>query len=729
MSSSRDVFSDIKNKSLSLLKSGPVALLAILIVVSSVFSVGAVAYRKRHSINAKALTSTDLYDTPLAADAITEVPAKKNTDKTKEVPDDYQRPPQDDSTLRLDGRMFNEGTVMCSINDPVGDELPIFKIVKSTAGDATKVSGDIKDQKAKFKTTSESTHNDEGTSLRVYDVNSLSTHNISADTPDSPAKQASVKVHQDIKNVCQQSGKEFVPEIANMTIRVLHGSFDTKDNWPSFLAAPASLEQVLKQNEQTIAQYFGAVVYPENVTTLAEKQAFLIDAGVASQKSLDTQSLTITGQAAGKLYNFLRSKGLNSLNLKNNYASYYLRVTFEYPGARAASTNFAAQITGFGQASSGTTISAASTPKSSPTPTPAPTATPKGTPTPVPTVGTGFKAIATYPSTCYNGTSTDKNANNSVNGKCSCPISIYCVTKGAINVPYRIMVVNTADAGTPGMLNYGLVAEEMQQYLSRNLTQYGTINVADIQRTTVSQTVPQLCNQPTLPANTCDGNSQPIIDNLAKNTALNRTDWYTGVFLPELINGKNGNACGWGQQPGNIHVNFNGFTAMCSSLITGVNTMSGVAVHEYLHNLGFPHDVPDPGNTLMGDQATCIWTYYNLFSCSLSTLDFNGMNTQPVSTKGFRVLNTPPPYACTLISGLYYANLISTSTGDCVKNLQWRLNHQNIGPAWCNCLVTINGVMDAPTVSAIKQYQTRFGLSATGIVDKYTWGYIIALST
>jgi len=911
----RNALVNIKSKSKALLKSAPVIPLAILVVIFSLTVLGVRAYQNNHKINAKALAFTDLYSTPIAADAITKVPTKKNTDKTKEVPDDFEKPVNEDR-LRLDGRMFSEGSVMCSANDPVGDELPIYKVVKSTPGDAAKASEDIKDQKTKFKSTEKSTHNDEGDSVRTYDGKKLESHNISSDTPDSPAKKASLKVHQDIKNVCQQSGREFLPEIANITIRILRTNIDAKDSWPTYLEAPATPEQVLSHHELNLSITDAANFYPKDATTVQQKQAFLIKTGLSSQVSLDTQAVTLSGALAGKMYNSLRSKGLNAINVKYNNFSYHVTATFEYPGARAASKTSAnnSQVTSAASAPAtlgaqfafsgnfgpnpiivkgcmkptalnykptatvddgtctkscpGYTSPQRFTPACPAPPPPKPNQVPgctivgalnynptatvdDGTCTkscpgytspqpyvpacPAPPVpgctqptalnynptatvddGTCTKSCPGYtspqpyvpacpapppvpgcmnlealnynkqaniddgscikscpgnipqpltvicpppitlpvgwsipmlpvpvpaPSTCYIGTASDKNPNNSVNGKCTCPQNKYCPVGGTTNTPYRFVVINTADAGSPSMQNYGLIAEEMQQYFAGWLyhrgAYYSTININDIQRYDIPQTMPQLCEQPLSTPYQCEGAdwyvltpSRPnlsVFAKLSNDQNLNRSDFITGGFLPEWRINNTPEACGRGYMPGNFSLTYNELYLGCY-FSNSVSKQAAVVTHEFVHNLGFPHDIPDPGNTLLGEYAICLHSMRDLFSCQLSQPDIDGIISQPVVTRGFRSLTSGSPYVCPSVSSLYFADLGPASTGDCVKNLQWRLNNQNFGKFF-NDIIPINGFMDPPTISAVKAYQSRFGLPATGIVDMYTWGYVIALST
>jgi len=817
----RNALVNIKSKSKALLKSAPVIPLAILVVIFSLTVLGVRAYQNNHKINAKALAFTDLYSTPIAADAITKVPTKKNTDKTKEVPDDFEKPVNEDR-LRLDGRMFSEGSVMCSANDPVGDELPIYKVVKSTPGDAAKASEDIKDQKTKFKSTEKSTHNDEGDSVRTYDGKKLESHNISSDTPDSPAKKASLKVHQDIKNVCQQSGREFLPEIANITIRILRTNIDAKDSWPTYLEAPATPEQVLSHHELNLSITDAANFYPKDATTVQQKQAFLIKTGLSSQVSLDTQAVTLSGALAGKMYNSLRSKGLNAINVKYNNFSYHVTATFEYPGARAASKTSAnnSQVTSAASAPatlgaqfafSGNfgpnpiivkgcmkptalnykptaTVDDGTCTKSCPGYTspqpyvpacPAPPPVPgcmnlealnynkqaniddgsciKSCPGNIPqpltvicpppiTLPVGWSipmlpVPVPAPSTCYIGTASDKNPNNSVNGKCTCPQNKYCPVGGTTNTPYRFVVINTADAGSPSMQNYGLIAEEMQQYFAGWLyhrgAYYSTININDIQRYDIPQTMPQLCEQPLSTPYQCEGAdwyvltpSRPnlsVFAKLSNDQNLNRSDFITGGFLPEWRINNTPEACGRGYMPGNFSLTYNELYLGCY-FSNSVSKQAAVVTHEFVHNLGFPHDIPDPGNTLLGEYAICLHSMRDLFSCQLSQPDIDGIISQPVVTRGFRSLTSGSPYVCPSVSSLYFADLGPASTGDCVKNLQWRLNNQNFGKFF-NDIIPINGFMDPPTISAVKAYQSRFGLPATGIVDMYTWGYVIALST
>lgn len=60
-------------------------------------------------------------------------------------------------------------------------------------------------------------------------------------------------------------------------------------------------------------------------------------------------------------------------------------------------------------------------------------------------------------------------------------------------------------------------------------------------------------------------------------------------------------------------------------------------------------------------------------------------------------------------------------TGDCVKRIQQILKNAKL-----NITVAVSGTFDAATETAVKAFQTKYGLTASGIVDRPTWAAMMS---
>jgi len=63
----------------------------------------------------------------------------------------------------------------------------------------------------------------------------------------------------------------------------------------------------------------------------------------------------------------------------------------------------------------------------------------------------------------------------------------------------------------------------------------------------------------------------------------------------------------------------------------------------------------------------------------------------------------------------------SGSTGDDVKALQKLLNISRTSPSWASPNLTVSGTFDSATLTAVKNFQTKCGLTVDGIVGPGTW--------
>ena len=105
----------------------------------------------------------------------------------------------------------------------------------------------------------------------------------------------------------------------------------------------------------------------------------------------------------------------------------------------------------------------------------------------------------------------------------------------------------------------------------------------------------------------------------------------------------------------------------------------------------------------------------------------NKKNNRKMSMRGYMsrnqnpdMMNTPPKPQMSIF-------LKEGNTGEEVEALQTMLS--NIADMYPNMLiVTINGIFDDATKTAVKEFQENVGLEGTGIVDNNTWNKLMAVN-
>lgn len=105
----------------------------------------------------------------------------------------------------------------------------------------------------------------------------------------------------------------------------------------------------------------------------------------------------------------------------------------------------------------------------------------------------------------------------------------------------------------------------------------------------------------------------------------------------------------------------------------------------------------------------------------------NKKNNSKMSMRGYmsrsqnsNMINTPPKTQMSIF-------LKEGNTGEEVEALQTMLS--NIADMYPNMLiVTINGIFDDATKTAVKEFQENVGIEGTGIVDNNTWSKLMAVN-
>jgi peptidoglycan hydrolase-like protein with peptidoglycan-binding domain len=164
--------------------------------------------------------------------------------------------------------------------------------------------------------------------------------------------------------------------------------------------------------------------------------------------------------------------------------------------------------------------------------------------------------------------------------------------------------------------------------------------------------------------------------------------------------------------------------------VQGCSSYEGqVLAHELGHSFGLAHSGNYPGDALHRTDGSLMHApmacnYTSLASCPLNSTDraflinyrLAWFPVQSTSTTTTTTTSSANPYtAYCPTGGEATVGFGYTTSGNCVKKLQWDLNKiQNAG-------LTVDGAFGNLTKSAVVKFQSNHGLTADGICGKNTW--------